>query len=93
MEGNRRECGVWTSRANHPRHVRSCDVSEREATVKEQGIAERIRGLSARCEEGRCPTQTFRGTRGPSGCGTPAVGQAPDGNRLATNRIEMESMR
>ena len=70
MEGNRRECGVWTSRANHPRHVRSCDVSEREATVKEQGIAERIRGLSARCEEGRCPTPTWRGTKEAAGCGT-----------------------
>ena len=48
---------------------------------------------SARCEEGRCPTQTFRSTRGPAGCGTPEVGQAPDGSRLASNRNEMESMR
>ena len=44
---------------------------------------------SASGVEGRCPTPTWRGTRGAAGgCGTPEVGQAPDGGRMAVNGTE-----
>ena len=47
VEGNRRECGVcgvWMSKANYTRRVRTCGVSEVEGTVKVKGTGGRTRG-------------------------------------------------
>ena len=86
-------CLVWgvVIEKNFTRHVRGCDASvEYDRRIAEVGRWEGrgLRWLSVRCRERRCPTSTWRGTRtAADSYGNPDVGQAPDGRRSSTNRM------